>query len=163
MVITDSQVFAEVSAIVPQEIMLTSFSILFARFKGFLDSAIKGVASLDNLKNGDKILICEGCTHHRQCDDIGTVKIPKLIKKHSATEPLFSFCSGGDFPQDLTEYKLIIHCGSCMINKRQVQYRKNLAEDQNTAFTNYGIAIAHMQGILKRSISMFTELQQEKD
>ena len=155
LVITDSQVFAQVSAIVPQEIMLTSFSILFARYKGFLQTAVDGAAALDSLDNGDKILICEGCTHHRQCEDIGTVKIPRLILKHSLKEPQFDFCSGGDFPQDLSPYKLIIHCGSCMLNEREMQYRRLLAEDQNIPFTNYGIAIAHINGILERSIEVF--------
>jgi len=155
LVITDSQVFAQVSAIVPQEIPLTSFSILFARVKGFLDTAVNGAAALDNIKDNDKILICEGCTHHRQCDDIGTVKIPRLVKNHCKREPKFNFCSGGDFPSDLTAYKLIIHCGSCMLNQREMQYRQNLAIERNIPFTNYGIAIAHMTGILKRSISMF--------
>ena len=154
LVITDSQVFAEVSAVVPDEIPLTSFSILFARYKGFLETAIRGVKTLDDLQDGDKILICEGCTHHRQCDDIGTVKLPRLIKKHSAKEPDFQFCSGGDFPENLSSYKLIIHCGACMLNDREMHYRRKQAEDQNTPFTNYGISIAHIQGILKRSITM---------
>ncbi|MCL2804464.1 MAG: [FeFe] hydrogenase H-cluster maturation GTPase HydF [Treponema sp.] len=156
LVITDSQVFAEVSSIVPKDIPLTSFSILFARFKGFLETSIAAVKVLDNLKENDKILICEGCTHHRLCDDIGTVKIPRLIKKHLCTENLqFSFCSGGDYPQDLSIYKLIIHCGACMLNEREMFYRRNLAEEQSIAFTNYGITIAHIQGILKRSIEIF--------
>ena len=154
LVITDSQVFAVVSAIVPEDVPLTSFSILFARYKGFLDTAVKGASKLDELSNGDKILICEGCTHHRQCDDIGTVKIPGLIKKHSLKEVQFDFCSGGDFPEDLSPYKLIIHCGGCMLNEREMQYRKRLSEEQNIPFTNYGIVIAHIQGILARSISI---------
>ena len=154
LVITDSQVFAAVSAIVPEDVPLTSFSILFARYKGFLDTAVKGASKLDELSNGDKILICEGCTHHRQCDDIGTVKIPGLIKKHSLKEVQFDFCSGGDFPEDLSPYKLIIHCGGCMLNEREMQYRKRLSEEQNIPFTNYGIVIAHIQGILARSISI---------
>ena len=157
LVITDSQVFAEVSSIVPDDIPLTSFSILFARYKGFLETAVKSAFTLDSLKDGDNILICEGCTHHRQCDDIGTVKIPQLIKKYSLKEPLFVFSSGGDFPQDLKPYKLIIHCGSCMLNNREIHYRRNLAEEQNIPFTNYGIAIAHIQGILKRSIKIFNQ------
>ena len=160
LVITDSQVFAQVSAIIPQDIPLTSFSILFARYKGFLETAVAGAAALDALKQNDKILICEGCTHHRQCDDIGTVKIPSMIKKHcfkfdARAEPEFSFCSGGDFPQDLSPYKLIIHCGGCMLNEREVRHRRNLAKEQNIPFTNYGIAIAHIQGILTRSIAIF--------
>jgi len=152
LVITDSQVFAQVAAIVPRDIALTSFSILFARYKGFLQTAVRGVVSLDNLRDGEKILICEGCTHHRQCDDIGTIKLPRLIRNYSGTEPDFSFCSGGDFPQDLSSYKLIIHCGACMLNEREMHYRRAQAEEQNIPFTNYGIAIAHIQGILKRSI-----------
>ena len=154
LVITDSQVFAQVSAIVPQDIPLTSFSILFARYKGFLETALRGAAALDTLQDGDKILVCEGCTHHRQCDDIGTVKIPRWIKSKSAKEPHFSFCSGGDFPEDLSAYKLIIHCGACMLNEREMQHRRRQAESQNVPFTNYGIAIAHIQGILKRSVAM---------
>jgi len=152
LVITDSQVFAQVSALVPNDIPLTSFSILFARFKGFLDISVKGAETLDNIKDGDNILICEGCTHHRQCDDIGTVKIPNLIRNYSSAEPHFTICSGGDFPQDLSPYKLIIHCGSCMLNEREMHYRRNLANEQNIPFTNYGITIAHIQGILRRSI-----------
>jgi [FeFe] hydrogenase H-cluster maturation GTPase HydF len=155
LVITDSQVFAQVSAIVPEDIPLTSFSILFARYKGFLQTAVKGAAALDNLEDNDKILICEGCTHHRQCDDIGTVKIPRLIKKHCGKDVTFSFCSGGDFPKDLSACKMIIHCGSCMLNEREMHYRRNLAHEQNIPFTNYGIAIAHITGILKRSVEIF--------
>ena len=156
LVITDSQVFKEAAAVVPQEIPLTSFSILFARFKGFLNTAVKGAAALDNLSSQDKILICEGCTHHRQCDDIGTVKIPNLIKKYSSAQPHFEFVSGGDFPKELSIYKLIIHCGSCMLNEREMQYRRDLAGEQNIPFTNYGITLAHLSGILKRSIAVFS-------
>jgi [FeFe] hydrogenase H-cluster maturation GTPase HydF len=155
LVITDSQVFAQVAAVVPQEIPLTSFSILFARYKGFLEAAVKGAAALDTLKAGDKILICEGCTHHRQCDDIGTVKIPNMIKSFTKKEIEFNFCSGGDFPENISAYKLIIHCGACMLNEREMQYRRNHAETQNIPFTNYGTTIAHIHGILKRSIAMF--------
>jgi len=157
LVITDSQVFAQVAAIVPKEILLTSFSILFARYKGFLETAVSGASALDNLKDGDKILICEGCTHHRQCDDIGTIKIPRLVRSHSSKEPEFIFFSGGDFVKDLSPYKLIIHCGSCMLNEREVHHRREIAENQKIPFTNYGIAIAHMQGILKRSVEIFRE------
>ena len=153
-VITDSQAFELVSSVVPQDIPLTSFSILFARYKGFLETAVRGAAALDTIKDGDKLLVCEGCTHHRQCDDIGTIKIPRWIKNYSAKEPEFSFCSGGDFPSDLSAYKLVIHCGACMLNDREMHYRRNLAEAQNIPFTNYGTAIAHIQGILKRSIAM---------
>jgi [FeFe] hydrogenase H-cluster maturation GTPase HydF len=154
LVITDSQAFALVSSIVPQDIPLTSFSILFARFKGFLKTAVKGAAALDCLQDGDKILVCEGCTHHRQCDDIGTVKLPRWIKNHSKKEPEFIFCSGGDFPQDLSAYKVVVHCGACMLNEREMQYRKRHSEEQNIPFTNYGTAIAHINGILERSIAM---------
>jgi [FeFe] hydrogenase H-cluster maturation GTPase HydF len=154
LVITDSQVFALVSTIVPNDVPLTSFSILFARYKGFLETALRGVAALETLQDGDKILVCEGCTHHRQCDDIGTVKIPRWIKNHCEKDPDFIFFSGGDFPQDLSPYKLIIHCGACMLNEREMKYRRRHAENQNIPFTNYGITIAHTQGILKRSISM---------
>ena len=155
LVITDSQVFAQVAAIVPQHIPLTSFSILFARYKGWLASAVKGVKVLDNLHDDDKILICEGCTHHRQCDDIGTVKLPRMIRQYTGKEPEFCFRSGGDFPGDLSPYAVVIHCGACMLNDREMQYRSRCAEDQNIPFTNYGITIAHIQGILRRSIAMF--------
>jgi len=154
LVITDSQAFAHVSAVTPPEIPLTSFSILFARFKGWLDTAVRGVAALDTLSDGDKILICEGCTHHRQCDDIGTVKLPRWIRDYTGKEPDFRFRSGGDFPEDLSPYKMVIHCGACMLNEREMQYRRRCAEDQNIPFTNYGTAIAHIQGILQRSIAM---------
>jgi len=154
LVITDSQAFAQVSAIVPKEIPLTSFSILFARYKGYLKTAVKGAAALDTLQNGDKVLICEGCTHHRQCDDIGTVKLPRWIKNHSKKEPEFSFCSGGDYPQDLSPYKVVIHCGACMLNEREMHYRRRHTEEQNIPFTNYGTVIAHMNGILERCTAM---------
>jgi len=154
LVITDSQAFALVSKVVPQDIPLTSFSILFARYKGFLKTSLKGAVALDSITDGDKILICEGCTHHRQCDDIGTVKLPRWIKEHTAKEPEFSFCSGGDYPHDLLPYKIVIHCGACMLNEREMQYRRKQAEEQNVPFTNYGITIAHIQGILQRSVAM---------
>ena len=160
LVITDSQVFAQVASIVPQDVPLTSFSILFARYKGFLETAVKGASALDNIRSGDKILIAEGCTHHRQCDDIGTVKLPRLIKEHckprlhDEKEPEFCFCSGGDFPPCLSAYKLIIHCGGCMLNEREMHHRRSAAEEQNIPFTNYGITIAHIQGILERSIEI---------
>jgi [FeFe] hydrogenase H-cluster maturation GTPase HydF len=159
LVITDSQVFARVSAETPEDVPLTSFSILFARYKGFLETALHGVKALSTIKRGDKILICEGCTHHRQCDDIGTVKLPRWIQEYidkngekKAVE--FNFRSGGDFPDDLSEYKIVVHCGACMLNDREMNYRQKCAADQNTPFTNYGTAIAYMQGILKRSIQM---------
>jgi len=154
LVITDSQVFAQVNKIVPLDIPLTSFSILFARYKGFLDISVNGALILDTLNEGDKILICEGCTHHRQCDDIGTVKIPKMIKSHCSKDMNFTFCSGNDFPADLSSYKLIIHCGACMLNDREMKNRISLAEEQNIPFTNYGITIAHIQGILNRCIEI---------
>ncbi len=159
LVITDSQVFAKVSADVPGDIPLTSFSILFARYKGLLDAAIQGVAALDALQDGDVVLICEGCTHHRQCDDIGTVKIPRWIRNHTGRRLEFAFTSGSEFPEDLGKYRLIIHCGGCMLNEREVKYRQQCALDQQVPITNYGIVIAAMQGILKRSIAVFPHLQ----
>ncbi|MDR1362829.1 MAG: [FeFe] hydrogenase H-cluster maturation GTPase HydF [Spirochaetaceae bacterium] len=155
MVITDSQVFEKVSAEVPTDIPLSSFSILFARYKGFLVSAVKAVTRLDSIEDGDKILICEGCTHHRQCDDIGTVKIPRWIRDYTGKTPDFSNTAGSGFPDDLSEYKLIIHCGGCMLNEREMLFREKSALSQNAPMTNYGILIAHIQGILKRSLSVF--------
>jgi len=161
LVITDSQVFEQAAEIVPKEIPLTSFSILFARYKGFLDTAVKGALALNTLQNKDKILICEGCTHHRQCDDIGTVKIPSFIKARYNIEPEFTFYSGGDFPSALSSYKLIIHCGACMLNEREMLYRRNLACEQNIPFTNYGTTIAHIKGILDRSIEFINRKNNE--
>lgn len=161
MVITDSQVFEQVSEEVSEEIPLTSFSILMARYKGYLETAVNGVAAIDHLKDGDKILISEGCTHHRQCDDIGTVKIPRWLKQHTGKELIIETSSGTDFPEDLTSYALVIHCGGCMLNEREVKYRMKCAEDQKVPFTNYGIAIAQMKGILKRSIELFPNLNAE--
>ncbi|MDO4977259.1 MAG: [FeFe] hydrogenase H-cluster maturation GTPase HydF [Eubacteriales bacterium] len=158
MVITDSQAFAQVSADTPEDILLTSFSILMARFKGFLDFAVEGVTAIDQLKDGDKILIAEGCTHHRQCDDIGTVKLPRWLKQYTKKDLVIKTCSGTHFPEDLHEYSLIIHCGGCMLNEREVIYRAKCAKDQKVPMTNYGIAIAYMQGILKRSIQIFPDL-----
>lgn len=155
MVITDSQVFEQVSEEVSEEIPLTSFSILMARYKGYLETAVNGVAAINHLKDGDKILISEGCTHHRQCDDIGTVKIPRWLKQHTGKELIIETSSGTEFPEDLTSYALVIHCGGCMLNEREVKYRMKCAEDQKVPFTNYGIAIAQMKGILKRSIELF--------
>ena len=154
-VITDSIVFAEVSNEVPLHIPLTSFSILFARNKGFLQAAVNGIKTLETIQNADKILICEGCTHHRQCDDIGKVKLPNLIKGYTGKEPDFSFSSGRDFPEDLHGYKLIIHCGACMLNDREMEFRRLSAQRQGIPFTNYGISIACVRGILSRSIAMF--------
>lgn len=161
MVITDSQVFEQVSGVVSEEIPLTSFSILMARYKGYLETAVNGVAAIDHLKDGDKILISEGCTHHRQCDDIGTVKIPRWLKQHTGKELIIETSSGTEFPEDLTSYALVIHCGGCMLNEREVKYRMKCAEDQKVPFTNYGIAIAQMKGILKRSIELFPNLNAE--
>ena len=161
MVITDSQVFEQVSEEVSEEIPLTSFSILMARYKGYLETAVNGVAAIDHLKDGDKILISEGCTHHRQCDDIGTVKIPRWFKQHTGKELIIETSSGTEFPEDLTSYALVIHCGGCMLNEREVKYRMKCAEDQKVPFTNYGIAIAQMKGILKRSIELFPNLNAE--
>ena len=158
MVITDSQVFEQVSEEVSEEIPLTSFSILMARYKGYLETAVNGVAAIDHLKDGDKILISEGCTHHRQCDDIGTVKIPRWLKQHTGKKLIIETSSGTEFPEDLTSYALVIHCGGCMLNEREVKYRMKCAEDQKVPFTNYGIAIAQMKGILKRSIELFPNL-----
>ena len=161
MVITDSQVFEQVSEEVSEEIPLTSFSILMARYKGYLETAVNGVAAIDHLKDGDKILISEGCTHHRQCDDIGTVKIPRWLKQHTGKKLIIETSSGTEFPEDLTSYALVIHCGGCMLNEREVHYRMKCAEDQKVPFTNYGIAIAQMKGILKRSIELFPNLNAE--
>lgn len=152
MVITDSQAFKEVSSQVEEGIDLTSFSILMARHKGFLETAVSGIKAIDTLNDGDKVLICEGCTHHRQCEDIGTVKIPAWLSKYTGKQLDFQYTSGGDFPNDLSCYKLIIHCGACMLNEREVLYRMKCAIDAGVPFTNYGTAIAYMNGILERSI-----------
>ena len=157
-VITDSQVFARVSEETPEDIWLTSFSILFARFKGNLKTAAAGAAALDRLKDGDKILISEGCTHHRQCDDIGTVKLPRWIRNYTGKDLEFEYSSGRDFPEDVTKYSLIVHCGGCMLNEREMRYRQKCALDQEIPITNYGIAIAYMQGILKRCVEMFPDV-----
>lgn len=158
MVITDSQAFAQVSKDTPLDIPLTSFSILMARYKGFLEGAVQGVAAIETLRDGDKVLICEGCTHHRQCEDIGTVKIPRWLRQHTGKELELVHTSGKDFPEDLSPYRLVIHCGGCMLNEREVVYRQKCAADAGIPFTNYGIAIAYMTGILKRSIEIFPKL-----
>ncbi|MFT3950521.1 MAG: [FeFe] hydrogenase H-cluster maturation GTPase HydF [Oscillospiraceae bacterium] len=158
LVITDSQVFAKVSADTPQDIPLTSFSILFARYKGMLEEAVRGAQALDTLTDGDRVLIAEGCTHHRQCDDIGTVKLPRWIGQHTGKKLDFTFTSGGEFPDDLSSYKLVVHCGGCMLGDREVKFRTKCAAEQNIPITNYGIAIAHMQGILKRSVAVFPHI-----
>ncbi len=152
LVITDSQVFEKVSKQVPEDIPMTSFSILMARYKGFLDIAVKGAHAIDNLKDGDKVLISEGCTHHRQCEDIGTVKLPKWLKAYTGKDLIIEASSGKGFPDDLSQYSLVIHCGGCMLNEREMQYRMKCAEDFKVPFTNYGTAIAHMKNILSRSI-----------
>lgn len=158
LVITDSQAFAKVSAETPLEIPLTSFSILMARYKGQLEGAVLGASAIDKLQDGDTVLISEGCTHHRQCDDIGTVKMPRWLKNHTGKDLQFAFTSGTEFPDDLSPYKLVVHCGGCMLNEREMRYRQKCAADQDTPFTNYGIAIAYMQGILKRSLEVFPQL-----
>lgn len=158
LVITDSQVFKKVAAETPADILLTSFSILFARYKGNLQTAVQGVTALDSLEDGDKILIGEGCTHHRQCDDIGTVKLPRWIKEYTGKNPEFIFTSGTEFPLNLSPYKMIIHCGACMLNEREMQYRIKCAADQNIPFTNYGITIAYINDILKRTIEPFPQI-----
>lgn len=158
LVITDSQVFKKVAAETPADILLTSFSILFARYKGNLQTAVQGVTALESLEDGDKILVGEGCTHHRQCDDIGTVKLPRWIKEYTGKNPEFIFTSGTEFPLDLSPYKMIIHCGACMLNEREMQYRIKCAADQNIPFTNYGITIAYINGILKRTVEPFPQI-----
>ena len=158
LVITDSQVFKKVAAETPADILLTSFSILFARYKGNLQTAVQGVTALESLEDGDKILVGEGCTHHRQCDDIGTVKLPRWIKEYTGKNPEFIFTSGTEFPLDLSPYKMIIHCGACMLNEREMQYRIKCAVDQNIPFTNYGITIAYINGILKRTVEPFPQI-----
>jgi len=155
LVITDSQVFGKVAKDVPEDVPLTSFSILFARYKGDLKSVVHGARTLDSLEDGDTILISEGCTHHRQCGDIGTEKLPKMLAKHSNKKLNFEFTSGTEFPLDLNKYKLIIHCGGCMLNEREMKYRMKCALDAGIPMTNYGTAIAHMTGILERSIAVF--------
>ena len=157
MVITDSQAFGKVSKIVPEDIPLTSFSILFARYKGELEALVEGAKKLDSLKDGDKVLISEGCTHHRQCNDIGTVKMPGWIKKHSGKDIEFAFTSGGEFPENLSEYALVVHCGGCMLNEREMKNRQERANSQKIPMVNYGMAIAHMNGILKRSLQVFED------
>jgi [FeFe] hydrogenase H-cluster maturation GTPase HydF len=159
LVITDSQAFGQVSRDVPEDILLTSFSILFARYKGNLESAVKGVTALDRLEDGDTILISEGCTHHRQCDDIGTVKIPKWIREYTGKEIRIETTSGTEFPDELGKYRLIVHCGGCMLNEREMKYRLSCAQDQGVPMTNYGILIAYVKGILKRSVEVFPEIE----
>ena len=160
-VITDSQAFERVASDTPDDITLTSFSILFARYKGDLAATVRGAAMLDKLRDGDRVLISEGCTHHRQCNDIGTVKMPNWIKNYSGKDIGFDFTSGGEFPDDLSAYALVVHCGGCMLNAREMQYRAGCAADGGVPMTNYGIAIAHMHGILRRSVEAFPEVLKE--
>lgn len=161
LVVTDSQVFGRVSKETPEHVPLTSFSILMARYKGILDYTVPGAAAIGRLKDGDRVLIAEGCTHHRQCEDIGTVKLPRWLREHTEKELTFEFCSGTEFPEDLSSYALVLHCGGCMLNEREVRYRMKCAADQGVPMTNYGVAIAHIHGILRRSISMFPHLLAE--
>lgn len=163
LVITDSQAFSKVAEDTPEDILLTSFSILFARYKGNLEGAVRGVTALDRVKDGDTILISEGCTHHRQCDDIGTVKIPRWVREYTGKELHFETTSGTEFPDELGRYSLIVHCGGCMLNEREMKYRLSCAQDQNVPMTNYGILIAYVKGILKRSVEVFPEIAELLD
>lgn len=158
MVITDSQAFGKVSTDTPKGILLTSFSILFANYKGNLKTAVEGVTALERLNDGDTVLISEGCTHHRQCDDIGSVKLPKWICEYTGKKLNFEYTSGTGFPDELSKYSLIVHCGGCMLNEREMQYRIKCAVDENIPITNYGILIAYVHGILKRSLEIFPEI-----
>lgn len=159
LVITDSQAFSEVAKIVPDDITLTSFSILMARYKGDLKALIEGASVLSKLNDGDKVLIAEGCTHHRQCNDIGTVKMPKWIENFSEVKPQYTFTSGGTFPDDLSNFKLIVHCGGCMLNEKEMKRRMQSSNTQSVPIVNYGVAIAHMHSILKRSLAPFPDIQ----
>jgi len=163
MVVTDSQAFGRVSKDTPPEIPLTSFSILFARYKGLLEAAVKGAAMIDKLKDGDYVLISEGCTHHRQCNDIGTVKITGWLKKYTGKNLNLEFTSGGEFKEDLSKYALVIHCGGCMLTEKEMRYRLKCAKMKDVPMTNYGTAIAHMHGILKRSLELFPDLYAQLD
>ena len=158
LVITDSQVFAKANQDTPKDVLLTSFSILFARYKGDLETVVKGAAIISDLQDGDQILISEGCTHHRQCEDIGSVKLPRWLKEYTKKQLEITLTSGTEFPEDLSQYRLIIHCGACMLNQREMQYRLKNAVDAGIPITNYGIAIAYMKGILKRSVELFPEI-----
>lgn len=158
LVVTDSQVFGVVSKATPEDVPLTSFSILMARYKGFLEDAVRGAAALNALQDGDRILIAEGCTHHRQCEDIGTVKLPRWLREYSGADLQFDTCSGREFPEDLSPYRLVVHCGGCMLNGRELDYRRKCAADSGVPFTNYGTAIAQVHGILKRSLEKFPAL-----
>ena len=155
LIVTDSQVFGKVAKVVPNDVPLTSFSILMARYKGNLNTVVSGAFALDRLQDGDTILVSEGCTHHRQCEDIGTVKLPRWIREYAGKDIQFEFTSGTEFPEDLSKYKMVVHCGGCMLNEREMKYRLKCADDIHIPMTNYGTAIAHMKGILKRSIALF--------
>ncbi len=159
LVVTDSQAFARVSKDVPENIMLTSFSILFSRYKGELETQLKGVSALSSIEDGDRILIAEGCTHHRQCGDIGTCKIPDWIRNYTGKKPVFEFTSGTEFPEDVSSYKMVVHCGGCMLNEREMKYRIACCQDQGVPITNYGLLIAQVTGILKRSLGPFPKMQ----
>ena len=159
LVVTDSQAFAHVSKDVPENITLTSFSILFSRYKGELETQLKGIAALSSIEDGDCILIAEGCTHHRQCGDIGTCKMPEWIRNYTGKKPVFEFTSGAEFPDDVSSYKMVVHCGGCMLNEREMKYRIACCQDQGVPITNYGILIAQVTGILKRSLGPFPEMQ----
>ena len=158
LVVTDSQAFRAVAPRVPEEIPLTSFSILMARYRGFLETAVRGVAALRSLRDGSRVLMAEGCTHHRQCNDIGTVKIPRWLREHTGRAIEIDTCSGPDFPEDLSPYAAVIHCGGCMITEKEVQARREMAEAQGVPFTNYGLVIAHITGVLERSLRLFPEI-----
>lgn len=160
LVVTDSQAFARVSKAVPENITLTSFSILFSRYKGELEIQLKGIAALSSIEDGDRILIAEGCTHHRQCGDIGTCKMPEWIRNYTGKKPVFEFTSGTEFPDDVSSYKMVVHCGGCMLNEREMKYRIACCQDQGVPITNYGILIAQVTGILKRSLGPFPEMQE---
>lgn len=159
LVVTDSQAFARVSKDVPENITLTSFSILFSRYKGELETQLEGVAALSSIQDDDRILIAEGCTHHRQCGDIGTCKIPDWIRNYTGKKPVFEFTSGTEFPDDVSSYKIVVHCGGCMLNEREMKYRIACCRDQGVPITNYGLLIAQVTGILKRSLGPFPEMQ----
>lgn len=159
LVVTDSQAFARVSKDVPENIMLTSFSILFSRYKGELETQLKGVSALSSIEDGDRILVAEGCTHHRQCGDIGTCKIPDWIRNYTGKKPVFEFTSGTEFPEDVSSYKMVVHCGGCMLNEREMKYRIACCQDQGVPITNYGLLIAQVTGILKRSLGPFPKMQ----
>lgn len=159
MVITDSQAFEQVARVTPENIPLTSFSILMARYKGNLAALAKNAGKIEQLKDGDKILVSEGCTHHRQCDDIGTVKIPKWMREYTGKELIFETSSGGGFPEDLSSYAMIVHCGACMLNAKEMKYRMQEAVAQGVPIVNYGILIAYMKGIVKRSLALFPDME----